>query len=92
MNKLEELLNSKKINDAISNTKLYEMLRKKQDPIEEKKHTLLFVLAIIGAIASVAAIAYAVYRFVSPNYLEDFDDYEDCDDLDDFADKKDSDK
>ena len=35
------------------------------------------------AVAAVAAIAYAVYRFVSPDYLEDFEDDFD-DDFDDY--------
>ena len=43
---------------------------------EEKKESnvLLWVLAIIGAVAAVAAIAYAVYRYMTPDYLEDFED------------------
>ena len=42
-------------------------------------------LAIIGAVAAVAGIAYAVYRYFTPDYLEDFeDDFEDeFDDLED---------
>lgn len=31
----------------------------------------MWVLAIIGAVAAVAGIAYAVYRFFTPDYLED---------------------
>ena len=34
----------------------------------------MWVLAIIGAVAAVAGIAYAVYRFFTPDYLEDFED------------------
>ena len=43
---------------------------------EEKKecNVLVWVLAIIGAIAAIAAIAYAVYRYLTPDYLEDFED------------------
>lgn len=41
---------------------------------EEKKNTILWILAVIGAVAAVAAIAYAVYRYLTPDYLEDFDD------------------
>lgn len=57
-------------------TNLCDLINKK----EEKKecNVLLWVLAIIGAIAAIAAIAYAVYRYMTPNYLEDFeDDFED---------------
>ena len=51
---------------------------------EEKKESnvLLWVLAFIGAVAAVAAIAYAVYRYMTPDYLEDFEDeFEEEDDL-----------
>ena len=44
----------------------------------EKKNIIVWVLAIIGVIAAVAAIAYAVYKFMTPDYLEDFE--EDFDD------------
>ncbi len=80
-NKLESLLASSKISDMLAESKLGELIKKKEDPIEEKKHTLIFVLAIIGAIAAVAAIAYAVYRYVTPDYMDEFDDDFD-DDLD----------
>lgn len=62
-NKIEELMNAAKIN---------ELLRKKE--IEEKnKNGIVIALAIIGAIAAVAAIAYVVFRYLQPDYLEDFD-------------------
>ena len=36
------------------------------------------MLAAIGAVAATAGIAYAVYKFFTPDYLEDFeDDFED---------------
>ena len=75
MNKLESL---------VEMTKLNELLGKKEE--EKKKcNVLLWTLAIIGAVAAVAAIAYAVYRYFTPDYLEDFeDDFEDdFDDLED---------
>lgn len=74
MNKLESL---------VEITKLNELLGKKEE--EKKCNVLLWVLAIIGVVAAVAAIAYAVYRYFTPDYLEDFeDDFEDeFDDLED---------
>ncbi|MBE5884529.1 MAG: DUF4366 domain-containing protein [Lachnospiraceae bacterium] len=68
MNKLENL---------VEMTKISELLGKKEE--EKKKcNVLLWVLAIIGVVAAVAAIAYAVYRYFTPDYLEDFeDDFED---------------
>lgn len=62
-NKLDDLLNTAKIN---------EFLHKKE--LEEKnKNGIVIALAIIGAIAAVAAIAFAVYKYLTPDYLDDFD-------------------
>lgn len=69
-NKLDEMLNAMKLGDL--------MHRKKT---EQKKNTMVCVLAIVGAVSLVAAIAYAVYRYMSRDYLEDFDD-----DFDDYED------
>lgn len=80
MSKLEELIESARINDFIS---------KKED--EKPKKTILWILAVIGAVAAVAAIAYAVYRFFTPDYLEDFEDDFDDDFDDDFFDDEDED-
>ncbi|MFR7423599.1 MAG: DUF4366 domain-containing protein [Clostridium sp.] len=62
-NKLEELMNTAKIN---------ELLHKKE--LEEKnKNGIIIALAIIGAVAAVATIAYAVFRHLERDYLDDFD-------------------
>ena len=62
-NKLEELMNTAKIN---------ELLHKKE--LEEKnKNGIIIALAIIGAVAAVAVIAYAVFRHLERDYLDDFD-------------------
>lgn len=75
--KLEELLNTARIN---------ELLHKKE--LEEKnKNGIIIALAIIGAIAAVAAIAYAVYRYFTPDYLDDYEDDFD-DDYIEFSDSK----
>jgi uncharacterized membrane protein YebE (DUF533 family) len=71
---------SNKIDDLLNAVKLGELMHRK-DPAEKKQHTIMCVLAIIGAVAAVAAIAYAVYRYMNPDYLEDFDD-----DFDDYED------
>ena len=65
MNKLENLIDV---------TKLNEILGKKEQAKEKKCNVAVCVLAVIGAIAAVAAIAYAVYRYFTPDYIEDFDD------------------
>lgn len=51
-----------KVEELIAETKLNELLRKKED--DKQKNTVLWVLAIVGAVAAVAGIAYAVYRFL----------------------------
>ncbi len=62
-NKLEELMNTAKIN---------ELLHKKE--LEEKnKNGIIIALAIIGAVAAVATIAYAVFCHLERDYLDDFD-------------------
>ena len=70
-----------KLDDFLSAIKLGEMLHRK-DPVEKRRHTIMFVLAIIGGVAAIAAIAYVVYRYMNPDYLEDFDD-----DFDEFEDE-----
>ena len=80
LSKMEELINASKLN---------ELLHKKEEE-DKKKNCILWVLAIIGAVAAVAGIAYAVYRFFTPDYLEDFeDDFEDDYDDDFFEDEED---
>ena len=74
-----------KLENIVEAAKLGEILGKKEQQ-KKKTNVLLWVLAIIGIIAAVAAICYAVYRFLSPDYLDDFEDdfdddyYEDDDD------------
>lgn len=86
MNRVEDLINSAKTNELLG-----ELLHIKKE--EEKKNNILMWVAItIGAVLAVAGIAYAVYRFFTPDYLEDFDedfDDDDYDDEDDFFDEED---
>ena len=67
------------------NNKVDEILARlrAQDEDRKKGNKLVTILAIIGFVAAVAAIAYAVYRFFTPDYLEDFEDDFD-DDFDDY--------
>jgi len=58
-----------KMNEVLEAIKMSELLQKK-----EKENVLVCILAVIGAIVVVAGIAYAVYRYMTPDYLEDFDD------------------
>ena len=75
-----------KVEELIAETKLNELLRKKED--DKQKNTVLWVLAIVGAVTAVAGIAYAVYRFFTPDYLEDFEEDFD-DDFDDYFSEED---
>lgn len=68
MNKLDEVV---------------ELLKRRESEDDKTKNILLWVLAIVGAVTAVAGIAYAVYRFFTPDYLEDFEDDFD-DDFDDY--------
>ena len=57
---------------------LVDILKRNEREEEKCKNVIVWVLAILGAVAAVAGIAYAVYRFFTPDYLEDFeDDFED---------------
>lgn len=79
MTKFEEILAATKLNDLIH----------KKDEDDQCKKAILWGLAIIGAIAAIAGIAYAVYRFVTPDYLEDFDeDFDDDFDEDFFSEEE----
>lgn len=48
---------------------------------DEAKHTLLWILAIVGAIVTVAAIAYAVYSIIVSRKEEEFDEFEELEDF-----------
>lgn len=80
--KIEDLLNAAKVNEFIH----------KKELEEKNKNTIMITLAVIGAIAAVAGIAYAVYKYFTPDYLEDFDDDDYSDSFDDdfieFSDNK----
>ncbi len=76
-----------KANDILAAVKLNELVKKEEEP--KKKSPVLTILAIIGAITAVAAIAYAVYKYFTPDYLEDFDDDPDFDDDDDLFEDED---
>ena len=85
-------MNMKKLDELIaSNTRLAELLGKKAEP-EKKTHPIVWILAIVGAVAAIAAIAYAVFRYLNPEYFEDYDfedeyeeDFEDDDTEDKFV-------
>ncbi len=71
--------------DLLEVAKIKDFLRKKEQ--EEKRcNVIVWVLAIVGVVAAVAGIAYLIYRYMHPDYLEEFDDefedeFEDEEDL-----------
>ena len=82
LSRVEELMNTSRINELIH----------KREEDEKKKNCILWILAIIGIVAAVAAVAYAVYRYLTPDYLEDFDDDFDDDFEDEDLDKEEPEK
>jgi len=48
--------------------------------MENKRSGLLKFFAFIGVIAVIAGICYAVYKYFTPDYLEDTEDDDDFDD------------
>ena len=73
-----------KMQDKIQ--ELIDVLKEQKETMEKNKtgNKLLWILAIIGAVCAIAGIAYAVYRYMTPDYLEDFDDDDFEDDFDDY--------
>ena len=73
MNRVEDLINSAKTNELLG-----ELLHIKKEE-EKKSNVLMWVAITLGAVLAVAGIAYAVYRYFTPDYMEDFeDDFEDA--------------
>lgn len=75
----------KNLSDFLEMAKVSDIINKKEN--EENK--IVWALAIIGAIAAVAGIAYAVYKYLTPDYMDDFDeDFDDDFDEDFFEDEE----
>lgn len=66
---------------------------KKEEAKEKKCNLVICIAGAVLVIAAVAGIVYAVYRFIKPDYLEDYedeiDDDFDCYDDEDFFDDED---
>ena len=70
MNRVEEMMDLMKAHDL---RELKEFFNKKEEE-QKKNNTLVWVFAIIGIVAAVAGIAFLVYRYFTPDYLDDFED------------------
>ena len=88
MARLDELRELLQTNIA----KVTDLIRKEEEvEVKKKTNPVLVVFMIIGIIAAVAAAAYGIYKFLTPDYKDDFDD--DFDDFDDdFFDDDDDDE
>ena len=70
--------------EVLSMAKLQDMISTKKEDGEGKK--VLWILAIIGAVALVVVIAIAVYKYLTPDDIDEFGDDFDDDFDDDFFD------
>lgn len=77
---------NQKLDELLTTARINELIRKKEME-DNKKNTVVWVLAIIGAVAAVAGIAFAVVKYFTPSYLDnDFDDFDDDFDDDFYSD------
>ena len=81
MSKVEDILASTKVGDVLDAAKLNKFL-KRQEEEEKKPSKFVIVFAVIGIVVAVAAAIYGIYRFFTPDYLDEFDNdfFEDEDD------------
>ena len=73
----------------VTRAKFQELIDAVKAKNEETENKLIWCLALIGGVVIVAIIAYAVYRFLTPDYYDDYDDDDFDDDFDDFDDDDD---
>ena len=73
----------------VTKAKFQELIDAVKAKNEETENKLIWCLALIGGVVIVAIIAYAVYRFLTPDYYDDYDDDDFDDDFDDFDDDDD---
>ena len=57
-----------------------------ETPVKKAKNWILSVAIIAGIVVLIAAIAVAVYKYLTPDYLDDFDEFDDDFDDDFFED------
>ncbi|MCR5105264.1 MAG: hypothetical protein K6B68_12590 [Eubacterium sp.] len=61
----------------------------KDDAVEGAKSAIITICIIVGVITLIAGIAVAVYKYLTPDYLDDFDEFDDDFDDDFFEDDQD---
>ena len=57
-----------------------------ETPVKKARNWFLTIAIIVGIVAIVAGIAVAVYKYLTPDYLDDFDEFDDDFDDDFFED------
>ena len=50
---------------------------KEDECVEEAKNAFLSIALIVGVLTIIVGICIAVYKYLTPDYLDDFDDYDD---------------
>ena len=63
----------------------------KETAVEDAKNAIISVAIIVGIITIITGIAVAVYKYLTPDYLDDFDEFDDDFDDDFFEDDQDFD-
>ena len=61
----------------------------KEDAVETAKSAIIAICIIVGIITLIAGVAVAVYKYLTPDYLDDFDEFDDDFDDDFFEDDAD---
>ena len=75
----------------VTKAKFQELIDAVKAKNKESENKLVWCLALIGGVVIVALIAYGVYRFLTPDYYDDYDDDDFDDDFDYFEDDDDDD-
>ncbi len=68
------------------------MYVKEDAGVSGAKNALKSIVIVLGVITFVAAIAFAVYKYLTPDYLDDFDEFDDDFDDDFFEDDQEIDE
>ena len=58
----------------VTKAKFQELIDAVKAKNKESDNKLVWCLALIGGVVIVALIAYGVYRFLTPDYYDDYDD------------------
>lgn len=62
---------------------------KTDNAVESAKSAIIAICIVVGIITLIAGIAVAVYKYLTPDYLDDFDEFDDDFDDDFFEDDAD---